>query len=70
MDDKTLEFWLIFIGFIGMIILTFGVFFVYFYATIEIGRNTLMLNNISTGFEESLSSQDRETKQNISRTTA
>ena len=68
-NDKTLEFWLIFIGFIGMIILTFGVFFVYFYATIEIGRNTLMLNNISTGLESSLSSQDRETKQNISRTT-
>jgi len=53
-----------------MIILTFGVFFVYFYATIEIGRNTLMLNNISTGLESSLSSQDRESKQQNSRTTA
>ena len=68
--DKTFEFWFIYFGFIGFIIITFGVIFVYFYSTIEIGRNTLMLNNISTGFEESSSSQDRETKQNISRTTA
>ena len=44
--------------------------YVYFYATIEIGRNTLIQYNISAGFNDSISSQDRDSKQDVSRTTA
>ena len=68
--DNTEAFWFIFFALIASITLTFGVMYVYFYATIDIGRDTLRLNNISTGFNESLSSQDIESKPKSSRTTA
>ena len=68
--DNSFTFWIIFFAYVGATIITFIVMYVIFYATIEIGRNTLALNNISTGFEESTSSQDRETKPEVSRTTA
>ena len=43
--DRKFEFWLILFSFIGIIIITFGVMYVYIYAQLEIGRRTLMLNN-------------------------
>ena len=65
--DKTFEFWLILIGFVGMVIITFIAMFVYIYATMNIGRNTLA--NISgTGLINSVSTQDKESNRE-SRTT-
>jgi hypothetical protein len=69
-EDNTFGFMLIFFCYLGCIIITFGAMYVYFYATIEIGRNTLVQYNISAGFNDSISSQDRDSKQDVSRTTA
>ena len=69
-SDKTFEFWMIYFGFLGSIILTFGVMYVYFYATMEIGRNTLMLNNLSAGLDEGSSAQEKDSNEENPRTTA
>ena len=69
-SDKTFEFWMIYFGFLGSIILTFGVMYVYFYATMEIGRNTLMLNNLSAGLDEGSSAQEKDSHEENPRTTA
>ena len=69
-SDKTFEFWMIYFGFLGSIILTFGVMYVYFYATMEIGRNTLMLNNLSAGLDEGSSTQEKDSNEENPRTTA
>lgn len=69
-EDRTFEFWLIFGGFMGIIVISFLITYVYIYATMEFGRRTLMLNNIPSTFDESSSDQDRESKQSGSRTTA
>jgi hypothetical protein len=69
-SDKTFEFWMIYFGFLGSIILTFGVMYVYFYATMEIGRNTLMLNNLSAGLDENSSAQEKDSNEENPRTTA
>ena len=45
--DRTFEFWVILFSFIGIIIITFGVMYVYIYAQLEIGRRTLMMNNVN-----------------------
>ena len=45
--DRTFEFWIILFSFVGIVIITFGVMYVYIYAKIEIGRRTLMMNNIN-----------------------
>ena len=45
LKDRTFEFWIILFSFIGVIIITFGVMYVYIYFNLEIGRRTLMLNN-------------------------
>ena len=69
-SDKQFEFWMIYFGFIGSIIITFGVMYVYFYATMEIGRNTLMLNNLNTGLDEGNSSKEKDSNEENPRTTA
>ena len=69
-SDKTFEFWMIYFGFLGSIILTFGVMYVYFYATMEIGRNTLMLNNLSAGLDDGSSTQEKDSNEENPRTTA
>ena len=69
-EDRSFEFWLIFGGFMGIIVISFLITYVYIYATMEFGRRTLMLNNIPSTFDESSSDQDRESKQSGSRTTA
>ena len=45
--DTTFEFRIILFSFVGIVIITFGVMYVYIYAKIEIGRRTLMMNNIN-----------------------
>lgn len=55
--DSTFQFWIIFGCYIFFITITFIFMYVYFYATLEIGRNTLKVNNIIT-FEDSVSSQN------------
>ena len=69
-DDKTVAFWVIYFSFIGAIIITFGVMYVYFYATLEIGRDTLMLNNLGSGLNESKADQEKDNKEENTRTTA
>jgi len=69
-DDKTVAFWVIYFSFIGAIIITFGVMYVYFYATLEIGRDTLMLNNLNSGLNESKADQEKDNKEENTRTTA
>ena len=69
-DKKQEIFWIIFFSFIGAIIITFGVMYVYFYATIEIGRDTLKLSNIDPEIEQRVSNEDKNLKRYESRTTA
>ena len=69
-DDKTVAFWVIYFSFIGAIIITFGFMYVYFYATLEIGRDTLMLNNLGSGLNESKADQEKDNKEENTRTTA
>ena len=45
--DRTFEFWIILFSFVGIVIITFGVMYVYIYAKVEIGRRTLMMNNLN-----------------------
>ena len=67
-EDRTFEFWLIFCSFLGIIVITFIGMYVYIYSTLEIGRNTLVLNNISTAnFDKSDAEPEGE---GSSRTTA
>ena len=69
--DRTFEFWLILICFVVIVIITYIGMFVYIYATMSFGRNTLMEANISgSGLINSVSSQDRDSKQQTYRTTA
>ena len=60
--DKTLEFWGIYCGYIGAIIITFGVMYVYFYAFI--GKDSFMLdNNLKTGLNKDNSSKELYTQE-------
>jgi len=69
-NDKTFEFWLILIGYVGIVIITFIGMFVYIYATMNIGRNTLLeVSGSGTGLINSVSTQDRESNKE-ERTTA
>ena len=43
--DRTFEFYLILFSFVGIVIITFGVMYVYIYAKLEIGRRTIMMNS-------------------------
>ena len=65
--DKTFEFWIILIGFVGAVIITFIAMFIYIYATKNIGRNT-PTNINGTGLINSVSTQDKESNRE-SRTT-
>ena len=65
--DRILEFWVIYFCFIGIIVITFIGIFVYIYSTLEIGRNTLMINNISTA---NLDQSEAEAGEDVPRTTA
>ena len=64
--DRILEFWVIYFCFIGIIVITFIGIFVYIYSTLEIGRNTLMINNISTA---NLDQSEAEAGEDVPRTT-
>ena len=68
--DKTFEFWLIFYGFTGIIVITFIGMFIYLIITNKVGKNNNNLSNISVGFNESIVSQDQECKLGSLRTTA
>ena len=61
-----MEFWVIYFCFIGIIVITFIGIFVYIYSTLEIGRNTLMINNISTA---NLDQSEAEAGEDVPRTT-
>ena len=43
--DRTFEFYIILFSFVGIVIITFGVMYVYIYAKLEIGRRTIMMNS-------------------------
>ena len=68
--DKTFEFWLIFFGFTGIIVITSIAMFIYLIITNKAGKNNNNISNISVGFNESIVSQDQECKLGSLRTTA
>ena len=65
--DRTFEFWLILMGYLGSVLLTYIGTFVYIYATMEFGRNTIIGG---TGLINSVTSQDIDYNQVTGRTTA
>ena len=65
--DRTFEFWIILMSYLGIVLITFVGTFVYFYATMNFGRNTIIGG---TGLINSVSSQDIENIQRPGRTTA
>ena len=61
-EDRKFEFWIIFCCFLGIIVITFIGLYVYIYSTLEIGRNTLIVNNLSTAnFDESAADEGTRT---------